>query len=302
MARLVLWQGPAPERAYRDNYLHYHWHWYWHWGTGELGNNGVHMIDVCRWGLGVDYARRVTSGGDKLRYDDDQETPDTNVVTFDFGGPMAPSAKSITWENRSWAAKTPNDPKPDVVFFGEKGTLQIDGNGYNICDPAGKEIAKGNGPGGDAVHPAELRRFDPRRGKAERGNRGGSQDGAALPPGKHRLANDRRSHPGHDERSHRGSARRSEALAPRVPKRLGAKDFLKICELFAAGLPALSLELDVHCHETPLSSLRRPHSPLRGDPSGRRLGRTDEGRERSTSEEATGRQRSILRGAGEAGS
>jgi predicted dehydrogenase len=147
-----LWQGPAPERAYRDNYLHYHWHWYWHWGTGELGNNGVHMIDVCRWGLGVDYARRVTSGGDKLRYDDDQETPDTNVVTFDFGGPMAPTAKSITWENRSWASKTPNDPKPDVVFFGEKGTLQINGSGYNIFDPAGKEIAKGNGPGGDAVH------------------------------------------------------------------------------------------------------------------------------------------------------
>jgi predicted dehydrogenase len=147
-----LWQGPAPERAYRDNFLHYHWHWFWHWGTGELGNNGVHMIDVCRWGLGVDYPRRVISGGAKLRYDDDQETPDNNVVTFDFGSPLAPNAQSITWENRSWSNKTPNDPKPDVIFYCEKGTLQINGSGYNVFDPAGKEIAKGTGAGSDEVH------------------------------------------------------------------------------------------------------------------------------------------------------
>ena len=142
-----LWQGPAPERPYRDNLIHYNWHWFWHWGTGELGNNGVHMIDLCRWGMGVDYPNRVTSSGGKYRYpDDDQETPDTNVVSFDF-----PSG-TITWEQRSWAAKTSQDPAFEVAFHGEKGILTIRDAGYTLGDEKGKELSKGSGTSGNAAH------------------------------------------------------------------------------------------------------------------------------------------------------
>src|SRR5438477_145749 len=110
-----LWQGPAPHRPFHNNYLHYNWHWFWHWGNGELGNNGVHSLDICRWGLGVDYPVHVTSSGGRYRYEDDQETPDTHTVCFEFDG-----KKMITWEGLS-CNTAPGGRAFDVIFFGEKG-------------------------------------------------------------------------------------------------------------------------------------------------------------------------------------
>lgn len=142
-----LWQGPAPQRPFRDNIVHYNWHWFWHWGTGELGNNAVHYIDVLRWGMGVGLPLTVTCSGGKYRHrDDDQETPDTTVASFDFG------TCTLTWEQRSWAPRTAQDPKFEMAFFGESGVLTISGGGYVITDLKGNEIGKGSGPGGNQAH------------------------------------------------------------------------------------------------------------------------------------------------------
>jgi predicted dehydrogenase len=141
-----MWQGPAPRKAFRSNYLHYTWHWFWHWGNGELGNNGVHMIDVCRWGLDAEFPTHVTSIGGRYRWEDDQETPDTNVVTFNF-----PGKKSISWEGLS-CSQVASGKFADVIFHGEKGTLAINGGGYTIYDEKGKEVKSDKGAAGDTTH------------------------------------------------------------------------------------------------------------------------------------------------------
>ncbi|MBI3192132.1 MAG: Gfo/Idh/MocA family oxidoreductase, partial [Pedosphaera parvula] len=141
-----LWQGPAPAREFRDNVLHYNWHWFWHWGTGELGNNGIHALDICRWGLGVDYPLRVTAGGGKYRHDDDQETPDTHVVTWDFGD------KSITYEGRSWHRRGFEGSMFGIAFYGECGTIAIDGSGYKVYDAQDRLTGEQTGSGSDAPH------------------------------------------------------------------------------------------------------------------------------------------------------
>ena len=141
-----LWQGPAPHRPFHTNYLHYNWHWFWHWGNGELGNNGIHMLDLCRWGLDVEFPIRVTSMGGRYRFQDDQETPDTHLVAFDF-----PGRKSITWEGLS-CNRLPAGQGADVMFFGDNGTLVIDGNGYKVFNQDRKELRSVSGAGGDVSH------------------------------------------------------------------------------------------------------------------------------------------------------
>lgn len=134
-----LWQGPAPRRDYLDNLVHYNWHWRWHWGNGELGNNGVHTLDLCRWGLGVDYPVRVTSSGGRYCYDDDQETPDTQTVAYEFEG-----KRMITWEGMSCHRRQ----VAFILFYGEKGTLDLESDGhFTIYDDKDKEVSKFKSPG-----------------------------------------------------------------------------------------------------------------------------------------------------------
>jgi predicted dehydrogenase len=132
-----LWQGPAPRQEYRDNVIHYNWHWFWHWGTGELLNNGTHFIDVCRWGLGVDYPVKVSSQGGRYAFLDDWQTPDTQITTYDFQ-----DRKSITWEGRSCNGRNIEGISGGVSFHGENGTLVIEGNGYTLYDNKNKELKK----------------------------------------------------------------------------------------------------------------------------------------------------------------
>ena len=131
-----LWQGPAPRKEYKDNLIHYNWHWHWHWGTGEALNNGTHMIDLLRWGMEVDYPVKVGSNGGRYRYNDDWETPDTQIINLDFKENV-----SMTWEGRSCNGKYVEGSAVGVVFYGENGSLVMNGgNDYTIYDLENKIV------------------------------------------------------------------------------------------------------------------------------------------------------------------
>lgn len=125
-----LWQGPAPRMPYKDNLIHYNWHWFWHWGTGEALNNGTHMVDLARWGLQVEYPTKVSSSGGRYRYQDDWQTPDTQMISLEFA-----NKSLITWEGRSCNSVSNEGQSVGVIFYGENGSMQIEsGNSYKVFD------------------------------------------------------------------------------------------------------------------------------------------------------------------------
>ena len=132
-----LWQGPAPRRPYKDNLVHYNWHWFWHWGTGEINNNALHELDICRWALGVGYPDRVKSSGGRYHFDDDWEFYDTQIASFEYG-----DDKLISWEGRSCNTFQFYDRGRGATIHGTEGTILLDRNVYILFDKDGKEVKR----------------------------------------------------------------------------------------------------------------------------------------------------------------
>lgn len=132
-----LWQGPAPRMPYQEGLIHYNWHWFWHWGTGEALNNGTHEVDVARWGLGVDFPTRVSSQGGRYHFQDDWETPDTQIVTLEYPGRIL-----LVWESRSSNGRKIEGADRGIIFYGENGSLDTGGNSYKVYDLNGKLVAE----------------------------------------------------------------------------------------------------------------------------------------------------------------
>ncbi len=99
-----LWLGPAPKRPFSQNRFHYNWHWNWDYGNGDMGNQGVHEMDIARWGLGVKLPRRISAMGGHYMFNDDQETPNTLMATYEFDNPKGggDKKKMLQFETRHW--------------------------------------------------------------------------------------------------------------------------------------------------------------------------------------------------------
>jgi predicted dehydrogenase len=140
------WIGPAPLKPFTKNRFHYNWHWQWEYGSGDIGNQGVHEMDVARWGLGVKYPTKISAIGGHVMFDDDQETPNTLTASYEFndGG----RKKFLNFEVRHWHTNveagmggTAGTSAVGNIFLGAKGFLVRERFGYKTF--LGKEHQPG---------------------------------------------------------------------------------------------------------------------------------------------------------------
>ncbi|MCC7335840.1 MAG: Gfo/Idh/MocA family oxidoreductase [Pirellulaceae bacterium] len=133
-----LYVGPAPMSPLARPNFHYDWHWFWDTGSGELGNLNIHTLDICRWGLGLnDEAFSVRSYGGRFGFHDAGQTPNTEVVMFDFGD------KSIIAETRNLKSQPfVGDVSESWIFEGSEGYIA----GSSLFDLDGKLISTFSGP------------------------------------------------------------------------------------------------------------------------------------------------------------
>ena len=144
-----LWLGPAQYEPYSESRVHYDWHWQWEYGNGDIGNQGVHQMDICRWGLGVEMPSRVTSMGGMFLWDDDKEVP--NVINSSFMFPNAgKQGKMMVFDTRPWITNDEKGAKVGVIFYGSEGYMVIDSySHYKTYLGRDEEPGPENDAGGD---------------------------------------------------------------------------------------------------------------------------------------------------------
>jgi len=117
-----LWLGPAPEVPFKSTYHPSHWRWFHHFGAGDFGNDGVHDIDVARWGLGVEqHPDRIIGQGSKLFFDDDQEWPDTLYCGFEYD--IAGKTTQLIYEQRDWSPYVQEGQENGCAWYGTEGMV-----------------------------------------------------------------------------------------------------------------------------------------------------------------------------------
>lgn len=135
-----IWTGPLPKMPFNRNRFHGTVNWHWHYGAGDIGNDGVHELDIARRALGVTLPTAVSGMGRKIYFDDDQQTPDTMNITYEFGGD-----KLLFYEQRLWNPYGMEGCDNGVAVYGDQGVAQFGkfrgrNWGFRVLDDKGKEI------------------------------------------------------------------------------------------------------------------------------------------------------------------
>jgi predicted dehydrogenase len=172
-----LWTGPAPSKPFTRNRFHYNWHWQWDYGNGDIGNQGAHQMHAARLALGVKYPTKISSMGGHYLFDDDQETPNTQVATFEFEDEG--KKKLLVFEVRHWMTNTeagmgeradaqsgPSAGQPQAIgdiWYGSKGYMATTSEGWRTF--MGKEGAPGPKSESDPGYPGFANFIDVMRSR-----------------------------------------------------------------------------------------------------------------------------------------
>ncbi len=149
------WLGPAQKVAYRKNLLHGVWRWWHDFGCGDIGNDGVHDIDVALWGLGVKtFPNKVNCIGSKLFFDDDQQFPDTQYAVMEFEDASANRGmKQLVFEQRIWTPYVQESYENGAAFYGTEGCLILGHSvGWKLYGPKNKLLEEKQGSSDLVAH------------------------------------------------------------------------------------------------------------------------------------------------------
>jgi predicted dehydrogenase len=155
-----MWQGPAPERPFNRNRFHGRWRWFYDYGTGDLGNDGVHRLDMAIAVLNaacraqgdepVGLPHSVFANGGKWYFDDAQEFPDTLQANYEFGDVGA--RKLLTYEMRIWTPYAYLGHSEGSAVFGDKGYIVVGNSNWIAYGKGGEELARGEGDSSEVPH------------------------------------------------------------------------------------------------------------------------------------------------------
>ena len=154
-----MWMGPAPKRPFNPNRFHGRWRWFYDYGTGDLGNDGVHRLDMAWAALSVAceaqgepkpvLPRKIIASGGKWYFDDAQEFPDTLQVNYQYEGNPP---KLLTYEMRIWTPYPYHGFSEAAAVYGDKGCIIIGNEAWQAYGPGGKLLEQGQGEGHEAPH------------------------------------------------------------------------------------------------------------------------------------------------------
>lgn len=147
-----MWLGPAAKQPFSKNRFHYNWHWNWEYGNGDMGNQGVHEMDVARWGLNVKLPTKISAMGGHFVFDDDQQTPNDLMTVFEFPNENGGNDKKkiLQFEVRHWITNrelasnkkvetentymTSSANEVGNLFYGSKGFMSKTVNDWQVFE------------------------------------------------------------------------------------------------------------------------------------------------------------------------